>query len=44
MCFFLSLNNILEFDKIIKENPNKEKEVNIGSNKEVLELNEDTTK
>ena len=36
--------NILEFDNLIKENQNKAKEFNIGSNKVVLEMNEDTTK
>ena len=35
---------ILEFDNLIKENQNKAKELNIGSNKLVLEMNEDNTK
>ena len=38
------MSNIQEFDNLIKENQNKAKELNIGSNKVVLEMNEDTTK
>ena len=36
--------NIQEFDNLIKENQNNAKEINIGSNKVVLKMNEDTTK
>ena len=36
--------NILEFDNLIKESKNKAKELNIGSNWEVFEMSEDTTK
>ena len=35
--------NIQEFDNFIKENQNKPKEFNIGSNKVAFEMNEDTT-
>ena len=36
--------NIHELDNLIKENQNKAKQLNIGRNKEVLEMNKDTTK
>ena len=36
--------NIQKFDNLIKENQNKAKQFNIGRNKEVLEMNKDTTK
>ena len=36
--------NFQEFDNLFKENQNKANEVNIGSNKVVLEMIEDTTK
>ena len=38
------MSNIQEFNNLIEENQNKAKEFNIGSNKVVLEMNEDTTK
>ena len=38
------VDNIWEFDNLIKENKKKAKEFNIWSNKVVFELKEDTTK
>ena len=38
------MGNIQEFDNFIKENQKLAKEINIGSNKLVLEMNEETTK
>ena len=38
------MSNIQEVDNVIKENQNKAKEFNIGSQNVVFEINEDTTK